>query len=92
MKNIKIEEILLLIKNQVPGPYILKYWNLDADNPAIPEVVEGMFIQSDHPDKEKIECFLNTDIALPFPVDFKYDSGDIERFNNDHYQFSLYRK
>ena len=42
-KNIKIEEILLLIKNQVPGPYILKYWNLDYGY-SNPEVFRGDLI------------------------------------------------
>lgn len=100
MKNIQVEELRYLILNKTPGPYILKYWNLNSDRSNKPEVFFGDIIMVDgeydiEKDKKLYLCLHNVEDSTEsdgFPVDFEYDSGPIEHFNNDHYQFSLYKK
>jgi len=91
-RYVTVEEIRHLIKNEVKGKYTLTYWNLHSD--LGPEIFHGNCIELDEYSNihdDEIYCNLDTDRDGngTFPIEFKWDRGEIHRFENDHYQFSL---
>jgi len=80
---ITVKELLRIVDNNVRGTYTLSYYNLHSDSTE-PEILVGSYIR-----RSGNEFWLEGHEGHPFPIDPEYYAGDIYRFNNDHYQFSL---
>jgi hypothetical protein len=86
MKYITVDELFNIVENDIKGKYILKYWNLHSDCQE-PEIFESERIMKDEYADDYF-CLEGYE-EHAFPISPKYDSGEIFRFDNDHYQFSL---
>lgn len=80
---VTVRELIDIVENNVRGTYTLSYWNLHSDSTE-PEVLVGSYIR-----RSGNEFWIEHNEGHPFPVDPEYQSGEICRFNNDRYQFSL---
>ncbi len=82
MKYITVKELHEIVTNKTHGNYLLYYWNLDYNN--APEILKSNLIEGSCG-----EFNLVGHEGHPFPISDS-DGGEIKRFNNDHYQFSLF--
>lgn len=82
MKYITVQQLQEIVTNKTHGNYLLYYWNLDYNNS--PEILKSNSITG-----LDGEFNLVGHEGHPFSIS-NSDNGEIRRFNNDHYQFSLF--
>lgn len=81
-KYITVNQLHEIVNNKISGNYLLYYWNLDYNHS--PEILKSDAIKGSNG-----EFYLDGHDGHPFPINDS-DEGDIRRFNNCHYEFSLF--